>query len=116
MMAYCSAVHETTSFTPCELIFRRQVDLPIDLQLGRPEQENGDQKETEYVHCLQARSDRVHAFARGNMKLGSKRHKRYYDHKAQNRGFERGDPIWLHNPRCKKGRTLKLQRPWKDCT
>ena len=92
MMAYRSAVHETTSFTPCELMFGRQIDLPIDLQLGRPEQESGYQNKTEYVQHLQARLDRVHAFARGNMKLGSERHKRYYDHKAQNRGFERGDP------------------------
>ena len=34
MMGYRSAVHETTSFTPCELTFCRQIDLPIDLQLG----------------------------------------------------------------------------------
>ena len=100
MMAYRSAVHETTSFTPCELMFGRQIDLPIDLQLGRPEQDSGDQNKTEYVQRLQARLDRVHAFARGNMKLGSERHKRYYDHKAQ-------------NPRRKKGRTPKLQRPWE---
>ena len=113
MMAYRSAVHETTSFTPCELMFGRQIDLPIDLQLGRPEQESGYQNKTEYVQHLQARLDRVHAFVRGNMKLGSERHKRYYDHKAQNRGFERGDPVWLHNPRRKKGRTPKLQRPWE---
>ena len=109
MMAYRSAVHETTSFTPCELMLGRQ----IDLQLGRPEQESGYQSETEYVQHLQARLDRVHEFAGGNMKLGSERLKRYYDHKAQNRGFERGDPVWLHNPRRKKGRTPKLQRPWK---
>ena len=113
MMAYRSAVHETTSFTPCELMFGRQIDLPIDLQLGRPEQESGYQNKTEYVQHLQARLDRVHAFARGNMMLGSERHKRYYDHKAQNRGFERGDPVWLQNPRRKKGRTPKLQRPWE---
>jgi len=37
MMAYRSAVHETTPFTPCELIFRRQINLPIDLQLKQPE-------------------------------------------------------------------------------
>ena len=42
------------------------------------------------------------------MKIGSERHKRYYDHKAQNRGFQRGDPVWLHNLRRKKGRTPKL--------
>ena len=113
MMAYRSAVHETTSFTPCELMFGRQIDLPIDLQFGRPEQESGDQGKTEYVHRLQARLERIHAFAREHLKLGSERNKRYYDHKASHRGFERGAPVWLHNPRRKKGRTPKLQRPWE---
>ena len=112
MMAYRSAVHETTSFTPCELMFGWQIDLPIDLQLQRPEQESGGQNKTEYVQRLHARLDRIHAFAHENMKLGSERHKQY-DHKAQNRGFKRGDPVWLHNPRRKKGRTPKLQRPWE---
>lgn len=39
--------------------------------------------------------------------------KQYYDHKVRNCGFERGDPIWVHNPRRKKVRTPKLQRPWE---
>lgn len=54
MMAYHSTVHETTSFTPCELMFGRQIDLPIDVQFGRPKQKSGDQDKTEYVHRLQA--------------------------------------------------------------
>ena len=57
MMAYRSAVHKTTSFTPCELMFGCQIDRPIDLQLGRPEQESGYRGETEYVQHLQARLD-----------------------------------------------------------
>lgn len=48
-----------------------------------------------------------------HLKFGSERNKRYYDHKASHRCFERGDPVWLHNPRRKKGRTPKLQRPWE---
>ena len=57
--------------------------------------------------------DRVHVFARGNIKLRSERIKRYYDHKVQNRGFQCGDPVWLHKPRQKKPRTLKLPKPWE---
>ena len=57
MMAYRSSVHETASFTPCELMFGRQIDLPIDLQLGRPEQESGYQNKTEYGQHLQGRLD-----------------------------------------------------------
>ena len=113
MMAYRSAVHETTSFTPCELMFGRQIDLPIDLEFGRPDQESANADKTEYVHRLQARLDRIHAFARENLKSGSERQKRNYDHKAQQRGFKPGDPVWLHNPSRKKGRTPKFQRPWE---
>lgn len=57
--------------------------------------------------------ERIHAFAREHLKLGSERNKWYYDHKASHRGFEHGEPVWLHNPRCKTGRTPKLQRPWE---
>ena len=111
MMAYRSTVHKTTSFTPCELMFGWQINFPIDIQLGQPKQGSGDQNKTKYVQHLQARLDQVHVFAHGNTKLGSEKHKQYYNHKGQNPGFERGDPVWPHNPRRKKGRTQKLQRP-----
>ena len=39
-------------------MFGRQIDYPIDLRLGRPDQESGDQDKTEYVQRLQARLDR----------------------------------------------------------
>ena len=83
-------------------MFGCQIDLPIDLQLGQPKQESGDQNKTEYVQHLQARLVWVHVFACRNMMLGSKRHKWYNDHKAQNCGFEHGDSVWLHNPGRKK--------------
>ncbi len=38
MMAYRSELHETTYFTPCELMFGRQIYLPTDLHFGRPKQ------------------------------------------------------------------------------
>lgn len=88
------------SITSCELVFGRQINLPIDLQFGRFGEESGYRDKTEYV-------------ARENLKLGSERHKRYYDHKALHRGLKRGDAVWLHNPRRKKGRSPKLQRPWE---
>lgn len=89
------------SITSCELVFGRQINLPIDLQFGRFGEESGYRDKTEYV-------------ARENLKLGSERHKRYYDHKALHRGLKRGDAVWLHNPRRKKGRSPKLQRPWEE--
>ena len=60
MMAYYSVVYETTSFTPCELMFRCQIDLSIELQLGQLKPQSGDENKTQYVQHLQARLDRVH--------------------------------------------------------
>ena len=47
LMAYRSAVHDTTKCTPAELMFGRNLRLPIDLLYGRPEDEYI--ADTEYV-------------------------------------------------------------------
>ncbi|KAK3753675.1 hypothetical protein QZH41_003322 [Actinostola sp. cb2023] len=40
----------------------------------------------------------------------TERQKRYYDHRGvHHNSFNRGDPVWLHNPKRKKGRCPKLQ-------
>ena len=36
MMVFRSAVHETTGYTPCELMLGRQIEVPLDILLGRP--------------------------------------------------------------------------------
>jgi transposase InsO family protein len=36
MLAYRSSVHETTNVTPNEMMFSRQVTLPIELMYGKP--------------------------------------------------------------------------------
>jgi len=37
MMAYRSSIHESTGVTPCQMMFGRNVNLPIDLIYGKPE-------------------------------------------------------------------------------
>ena len=114
MMAYRSAVHETTGLSPCELMLGRSINLPIDLMFGTPEpQRDYPSDQSDYVEKLRERIERTHTFARENMRLESERQKRNYDHRAQVRQFNRGDPVWLYDPTRKKGRSPKLQRPWK---
>ena len=36
MVAFRSAKHDTTGYTPSELILGRQIQLPINILLGRP--------------------------------------------------------------------------------
>jgi hypothetical protein len=37
MLAYRSAEHESLGISPCSMLFDREINLPIDLVLGRPE-------------------------------------------------------------------------------
>ena len=74
MMAFRSAFHETTGYIPYEMMLGRQIEVPIDIFLGRPKPEEASGK------------------------LASERQKRRYDHGAHKRLFHRGDAVCLHNP------------------
>jgi transposase InsO family protein len=39
MMAYRSSDHETTGISPCRMMFGHEINLPVNLVLGRPFQE-----------------------------------------------------------------------------
>ncbi|KAK3712549.1 hypothetical protein QZH41_002384 [Actinostola sp. cb2023] len=111
MKAYRTATHETTGFSPSAMMLGREITLPIDLLFGRPETGNSEVLDkSEYVQRLRQRIEVVHNFARDNLKLETDRQKKYYDHRGvHHNSFNRGDPVWLHNPKRKKGRCPKLQ-------
>ena len=100
LMAYRSAVHDTTRCTPAKLMLGRDLRLPVDLIYGCPEEK---QPATSYVETLQERMEHVHTFARQHMKLASDRMKRYYNIDTQESKLEVGDPVWLYNPQRRKG-------------
>ena len=51
-MSYHSAVHETTKFTPALLMCGWELHVPLDLLIGRPQEELGDRGYPEYVERL----------------------------------------------------------------
>ena len=85
--------------------------MPVDLLMGQPPTDgSGIVDQLAYVEELQQRMETVHQFARQHITHETKRQKRYYDHRGVrcNR-FNRGDAVWLHNPKKKEGRSPKLQ-------
>ena len=62
----------------------------------------------------------VHEFVRSNLKLSNDRSKMYYDTKSSDNTYNAGDPVWLYNPKKKKGVSPKLSRNWEgpymDCS
>ena len=95
MMTLRSATHETTKCTPAMLQFGRELHLPIDLLLGRPEEAIPVHS---YNEKLQQSLEQVHCFARENLQLASNKMKDYYDLHADSKVFEAGDAVWVHNP------------------
>jgi len=113
MMAYRSATHESTKCSPCEMMLGRNVELPIDIILGRPP-EDPITHTTNHVPDLQQKLELVHEYARQNLTMASQKQKKYYDHRCDNRSlFDKGDPVWLHNPQRKKGICPKLSLKWE---
>ncbi|CAG2240186.1 unnamed protein product [Mytilus edulis] len=100
--------------TSCSMLFGREVNLPVDLILGRPETEKSPlYLKTVYAYELSKKLEVIHKFARNKLKLSSDRMKRNYDVGTKMQTFDAGDPVWLHNPRRVKGLCPKLQNNWE---
>ncbi|GFT31358.1 hypothetical protein TNCV_608011 [Trichonephila clavipes] len=104
LLAYRTAVHETTSYPPSQMIFRRDLHLPADLLFSRPP--DAPLAPEEYIKKLQARKEKIHYLARESINMASKMMKTQYD-------FHEGDKVWLWNPKCRKGLSPKFQTNWE---
>ena len=111
MMVYQTSVHDTTGETPAIMMMGRNLRLPTDLFIGRPEEEQPVQK-SEYVRNLYTRLEMVHNCARQHLKMKSDKMKSHYDSRIEGSELKEGDAVWLYNPQRKKGVSPKLSRPW----
>ena len=90
----------------------RNLRLPVDLFIGRPEDEQPVHK-SDYARALLSRLEKVHDYARQHLKLKSDKMKSHYDLQASGVELKEGDAVWLYNPQRKKGVSPKLSRPWQ---
>ena len=112
LMAYRTAVHASTHFTPARLMMGREIRTPIDLVYERPDPEIVDSY-TSYVQELQENMQVTHEFARKYLQQSFESMRKRYDVDSSASVFSEGDQVWLYNPRKKKGRSVKLMRPWE---
>ena len=99
LMAYRSAIHDTSGCTPAKLTLGKDLELPIDLIYGQPEKEPA-KTVTEYAATMQEKVEQVHNFAREHIKMMSDKMKQRHDLNVANEGqcFQQGDAVWFHNP------------------
>jgi len=111
LSAYRASKHESTGFTPYELVTGQKPRMPIDIVLGdvsadRPRHENY----TEYVEDLRERLTKSHQIAREHLVVAADRRKQECDLKVKPRSFEIGEKIWYLYPRRYTAKSPKLQR------
>lgn len=110
LLSYRSAVHESTTVTPAFANFGRELRLPADLITGIPP--DAPRSITDYAHDLRSKMNDVYEHIRQSGQHMSERMKTRYDRKTNNKGFDEGSLVWLHNPVRSKGKSPKLQAKW----
>ncbi|XP_055939353.1 protein NYNRIN-like [Argiope bruennichi] len=88
LLAYRSAVHETTGYSPSQMLFKRDLRLPADLLFSRPP--DAPLAPEEYVENLRIRMEEVHHLARDRIDMASEKMKTRYDARATGHNFHEG--------------------------
>uniref|UniRef100_A0AAV2M0P6 Gypsy retrotransposon integrase-like protein 1 n=1 Tax=Knipowitschia caucasica TaxID=637954 RepID=A0AAV2M0P6_KNICA len=108
LMAYRSAVQNSTNCTPALLMLGREIRTPAALAYGRPPGDLEDVPGPEYARKLQDRMESAHAFARDQLEKAGMRQKRNYDVRSKEQVGEvvyrvqvppRGRKVVLHRDR-----------------
>ena len=114
LLAYRTAIHETTGYTPFHVMFGCSPVLPVEIMIGVA----SSQKQSavpEFVRSLNHSLKTVYSHVRGTIKTAHQHNKARYDQLATNTAFTIGDQVWLYNPALKTGRTKKLASLWCGC-
>lgn len=113
LLAYRSAVQESTGCTPAALMFGKELRTPVDLAFGAPPGTDLPTKPgLEYLSSLRQRLAEAHDFARQNQEQAGVKQKRAYDTRCRGCPFSPGERVCVYNPTRKKGISPKLTSHW----
>ena len=106
-LAYNTAQHSSTGYTPFFLLHGREARLPYSLHNPAT-----SQNDTPLQYVLDLRSRLRHAFqyAQSTNDLARTRQKETYDKKARDNEYQAGDLVWLDNPAMSR---KKLEANWR---
>ena len=116
LFAYRTAVHDSTGFTPFSVMFGRSPTLPVDVILGRTQQDHCTQL-PHYVRKLQQSVKAAFSEVRQRLVSAHQHQKKSAEAHSKSRSeetqFQIGDIVWLYTPAVKSGLSRKLSSFWR---
>ena len=110
-LAYNTSVHSSTGFTPSFLRFGRELRLPSDLL--QPDSRLPLQEfHSDYATELKSRLMQAFQTASETLKVSNRTQKAYYDRWARANAYQVGDRVLWLDKKSRRGRCMKLNRPW----
>ncbi|XP_064465530.1 uncharacterized protein LOC135377174 [Ornithodoros turicata] len=98
MFALRSVAHESTGFSPAELVYGRSLRTPLRMLKESWEGKGEDPNVVQYILDLLDRLYRAREVVRANMKSAQEKSKKYYDRSAKARTFQVDDRVMLLKP------------------
>ncbi|KAL0147798.1 hypothetical protein M9458_056875, partial [Cirrhinus mrigala] len=110
--AYNCTKHESTGFSPYELMFGRQPRLPLDLAFGLPRVDSSQTSHSQYVQHLKSHLKENYDIATRNAQKLAERNKVCFDKRVTDSTLEVGDRVLVRNVRI-RGKD-KLVDKWES--
>uniref|UniRef100_A0A8C8DED1 Gypsy retrotransposon integrase-like protein 1 n=1 Tax=Oryzias sinensis TaxID=183150 RepID=A0A8C8DED1_9TELE len=95
--AYNCTKHDTTGFSPYELMFGRQPKLPIDLVFNISGDQQHQRSHSQYVETLKHHLQESYKLATGNASKTAERNKRMFDKRVTESVLTAGDRVLVKN-------------------
>ena len=109
MMAYRSSVHGSIGHPPFELMFGREIRIPLDAMMGSAD--STGHSYTEFVADLRENLETAYQDVRQNLKMAQRRQKDAYDKGVKH--YQAGDFVLRFSLELKPGEASKFQRQWE---
>ncbi|CAF1084426.1 unnamed protein product [Brachionus calyciflorus] len=110
-LAYNTAVHSTTKYSPYELMYGRKPKMPLDLIYRHPVI-NVRVTQGEYAGQIQQSLLKAFEKVKRNREIRIRKIKLNYDRNVVAAKFKPGDLVWVHNDVIKKGQCKKFTYSW----
>ena len=110
-LAYNTSVHSSTGFTHSLLRFGRELRLPSDL-LQPDSRLPSHELHSDYATELKSRLMQAFQTASETLEVSHRTQEAYYDRWARANAYQGGDQVLWLDKKSRKGRCMKLNRPW----